>query len=89
MPSRQPPNQGQLSVWIVGVGKVSVSDRLGSERGRLSRMWMARRWIRLGGERTTAPKSERSCGAADISYSAGGLINAMALRWRTNLGSFG
>ena len=43
----------------------------------------------IGGERTTAPKSEWSCGAADVRYSAGGLINAIALRWRTNLGSFG
>ena len=39
--------------------------------------------------KTTAPKSELSRGAADTRYSAGGLINAIAVRWRANFGSFG
>jgi len=39
--------------------------------------------------RATASKPELAAGAADNRYSAGGLINAIAFRWRTNLGSFG
>jgi hypothetical protein len=41
------------------------------------------------GEETTAPAAQLAAGAADNRHSAGGLINAIALRWRTNLGSFG
>ena len=48
-------------------------------------------WIWLGRVRkTTAPMARVAAGAADNRrYSAGGLINAIAVRWRTNLGSFG
>ena len=43
-------------------------------------------WGRV--RKTTAPMARWSAGAAEP-YSAGGLINAMAFRWRTNFGSFG
>ena len=46
-------------------------------------------WILIGARKTTAPKPQLAAGAADNRYSAGGLINAIAFRWRTNLGSFG
>jgi hypothetical protein len=43
----------------------------------------------MQGRKTTAPVAPFPGGAADIDYSAGGLINAIAFRWRANLGSFG
>ena len=47
-------------------------------------------WILVGVRvrKIKAPKSELTAGAADTRY-CGGLINAMAVRWRTNFGSFG
>jgi hypothetical protein len=45
-------------------------------------------WIWLGGDED-GPEVGVGVGAADPRYSAGGLINAMAVRWRTNFGSFG
>ena len=47
-------------------------------------------WIWLGkGEEDDGPDGAMAAGAADNRYSAGGLISATALRWRTNLGNFG
>ena len=41
------------------------------------------------GEEDDGPDGAMAAGAADTRYSAGGLINAIAVRWRPNFGSFG
>jgi hypothetical protein len=41
------------------------------------------------GDEDNGPDGAMAAGAADPRYSAGGLIKAIALRWRTNFGSFG
>ena len=41
------------------------------------------------GEEDDGPEKRLVRGAADNRYSAGGLINAIAFRCRTNFGSFG
>jgi hypothetical protein len=47
-------------------------------------------WIWLGeDEEDDGPDGAMAAGAADNRYSAGGLISAIAVRWRANFGSFG
>ena len=71
---------------IGGAMAIRPPRRNGCRRHRWSTRWG---WIFDRGEEDNGPDGAMAAGAADNRYLAEGLINAIAFRWRTNLGNFG